>query len=120
MRVIYRKIRNAGYLYMKREVEIFWGARYELGARCLSKNTVQVRAKTVSLILSMDEYFANNILWDVIPCNFFYPEDGDRIFPSKMWIKFHQSTLDLSFVRNQNLAVTISTYKIYKTNFPPQ
>ena len=57
MRVIYRKIRNARYLYMKREVETFWGARYELGARCLSKNTVQVRAKTVSLLLSMDETF---------------------------------------------------------------
>ena len=40
MRVIYRKIRNALYLYIKRNVEKVWGARYTLGARYLSKNTV--------------------------------------------------------------------------------
>ena len=34
MRVIYRKIRRARYLYIKRNVEKVWGARY------LSKNTV--------------------------------------------------------------------------------
>ena len=34
MRVIYRKIRHARYLYIKRSVEKVWGARY------LSKNTV--------------------------------------------------------------------------------
>ena len=34
MRVIYRKIRHARYLYIKRNVEKVWGARY------LSKNTV--------------------------------------------------------------------------------
>ena len=34
MRVIYRKIRHARYLYIKRDVEKVWGARY------LSKNTV--------------------------------------------------------------------------------
>ena len=34
MRVIYRKIRHARYLYIKRKVEEVWGARY------LSKNTV--------------------------------------------------------------------------------
>ena len=34
MRVIYRKIRHARYLYNKRNVEKVWGARY------LSKNTV--------------------------------------------------------------------------------
>ena len=34
MRVIYRKIRHAHYLYIKRNVEKVWGARY------LSKNTV--------------------------------------------------------------------------------
>ena len=34
MRVIYRKIRHARYLYIKRNVEKIWGARY------LSKNTV--------------------------------------------------------------------------------
>jgi hypothetical protein len=36
MRVIYRKIRHARYLYIKRNAEKVWGARY------LSKNTVFV------------------------------------------------------------------------------
>ena len=40
MRVIYRKIRHALYLYIKRNVEKVWGARYTLGALYLSKNTV--------------------------------------------------------------------------------
>ena len=40
MRVIYRKIRHARYLYIKRIVEKVWGARYTLGARYLSENTV--------------------------------------------------------------------------------
>ena len=40
MRVIYRKIRHARYLYIKRNVEKVWGARYTLDARYLSKNTV--------------------------------------------------------------------------------
>jgi hypothetical protein len=40
MRVIYRKKRHARYLYIKRNVEKVWGARYTLGARYLSKNTV--------------------------------------------------------------------------------
>ena len=40
MRVIYRKISHARYLYIKRNVEKVWGARYTLGARYLSKNTV--------------------------------------------------------------------------------
>ena len=40
MRVIYRKIRHARYLYIKRNVEKVWGARYILGAHYLSKNTV--------------------------------------------------------------------------------
>ena len=40
MRVIYRKIRHARYLYIKRNVEKVWGARYTLGVRYLSKNTV--------------------------------------------------------------------------------
>ena len=40
MRVIYRKIRHPRYLYIKRNVEKVWGARYTLGARYLSKHTV--------------------------------------------------------------------------------
>ena len=44
MRVIYRKISHARYLYIKRNVEKVWGARYTLGARYLSKNTVILTA----------------------------------------------------------------------------
>ena len=40
MRIICRKIRHARYLYIKRNVEKVWGARYTLGVRYLSKNTV--------------------------------------------------------------------------------
>ena len=40
MRVTYRKMRHARYLYIKRNAEKVWGARYTLGARYLSKNTV--------------------------------------------------------------------------------
>ena len=36
MRVIYRRIRHARYLYIKRNVEKVWGARY------LSKNAVYI------------------------------------------------------------------------------
>ena len=39
MRVIYRKIRHARYLHIKRNIEKVRGARYTLGARYLSKNT---------------------------------------------------------------------------------
>ena len=42
MRVIYRKIRHARYLYIKRSVEKVWGVRYTLGALYLSKNTVNL------------------------------------------------------------------------------
>jgi len=42
MPVIYRKIRYARYLYIKRNVEKVWGARYTLDARYLSKNTVHM------------------------------------------------------------------------------
>ena len=40
MHVIYLTIRPARYLYIKRNVEKVWGARYTLSARYLSKNTV--------------------------------------------------------------------------------
>ena len=40
MRVIHRKICHARYLCIKRNVKKIWGARYTLGARYLSKNTV--------------------------------------------------------------------------------
>ena len=40
MRIIYQKIRHVRYLYIKRNVEKVWGARYTLGAHYLSKNTV--------------------------------------------------------------------------------
>ena len=51
MRVIYRKIRRARYLYIKRNVEKVWGARYTLGARYLSKNTVILLFLTIVLQL---------------------------------------------------------------------
>ena len=50
MRVIYRKICHARYLYIKRNVEKVWGARYTLGARYLSKNTVILRCVCVTTV----------------------------------------------------------------------
>ena len=55
MRVIYRKIRHARYLYIKINAEKVWGARYTLGARYLSKNTVynvSNIARFIDIILS--------------------------------------------------------------------
>ena len=49
MPVIYRKIRHARYLYIKRNVEKVWGARYTLGARYLSKNTVYTNSAVGTL-----------------------------------------------------------------------
>jgi len=49
MRVIYRKIRHACYLYMKRNTEKDWGARYTLDALYLSKNTVYIYLYIVAL-----------------------------------------------------------------------
>jgi len=48
MCVIYRKIRRARYLYIKRNVEKVWGALYTLGARYLSKNTVAYPVEKMS------------------------------------------------------------------------
>ena len=48
MRVIYRKIRQARYLYIKRIAGKVWGARYTLGARYLSKNIVRARDGEIS------------------------------------------------------------------------
>ena len=42
MRVIYRKISHARYLYIKRNVEQVWGARY------LSKNTVFISEQIIT------------------------------------------------------------------------
>jgi len=47
VRVIYRKIHRARYLYIKMNVEMFWGARYTLGALYLSKNTVYSLYKVI-------------------------------------------------------------------------
>ena len=54
MRVIYRKIRHARYLYIKRNVEKVWGARYTLGARYLSKNTVIILFNYFSMKVVID------------------------------------------------------------------
>jgi hypothetical protein len=51
MRVIYRKIRHARYLYIKRNVEKVWRARYTLGARYLSKNTVHACGFVLSMLV---------------------------------------------------------------------
>jgi hypothetical protein len=44
MRVTYRKIRHARYLYIKMNVEKVWSARYTLGARKKKKNMVYIIA----------------------------------------------------------------------------
>ena len=54
MRVIYRKIRHARYLYIKRNVEKVWGARYILGARYLSR-------KSLGCALSIEKYGTNSV-----------------------------------------------------------
>ena len=59
MRVIYRKIRHARYLYIKRNVEKVWGARYTLDARYLSKNTV--------LAFVISKYIGKRI-FERVPC----------------------------------------------------
>ena len=69
MRVIYRKIHHARYLYIKRNVEKVWGARYTLGARYLSKNTVFKYSsmdkpvfKTVRIIVGRNSRQSHDIL----------------------------------------------------------
>ena len=58
MRVTYRKIRHARYLYIKRNVEKVWGARYTLGVRYLSKNTVYIYSrKCAAFIMSNKTFF---------------------------------------------------------------
>ena len=41
-------MRHARYLYIKRNIENVWGARYTLGARYLSKNTVLIWLQAVA------------------------------------------------------------------------
>ena len=55
MRVIHRKISHARYLYIKSNVEKVWGARYTLGARYLSKNTVYSYSLPISSFGETDE-----------------------------------------------------------------
>ena len=62
MRVIYRKIRHAPYLYIKRNVEKVWGARYTLGARYLSKNTVNDSCCVRPLTFITQQEFKNTRL----------------------------------------------------------
>ena len=58
MRVIYGKIHHARYLYIKRNVEKVWGARYTLGARYLSKNTV-ISFASFSTLLVIPQIFSH-------------------------------------------------------------
>ena len=53
MRVSHRKIRHARYLYIKRNVEKVLGARY------LSKNTVQY------VCAHLGSQMAHNVCWDL-------------------------------------------------------
>ena len=62
MRVIYRKIRDARYLYIKRNVEKVLGARYTLGARYLSKNTVIILSPTNATALILALLILGNVL----------------------------------------------------------
>ena len=62
MRVIYRKIRHARYLYIKRNFEKVWGARYTLGARYLSKNTVIIIISFVSYFPDDGFLLSRNVL----------------------------------------------------------
>ena len=56
MNVTYRKIRHARYIYIKRNVEKVWGARYTLGARYLSKNTVYIYLFPCCLFKPKDKF----------------------------------------------------------------
>ena len=58
MRVIYRKIRHARYLYIKRNVEKVRGARYTLGAHYLSKNTVFFFYICIVLLDTIEVYYS--------------------------------------------------------------
>ena len=63
MRVIYRKIRHARYLYIKRNVKKVWDARYTLGARYLSKNTVDATYYFIVLLIGstcFGHYYAHH------------------------------------------------------------
>ena len=73
MRVIYRKIRHARYLYIKRNVEKVWGARYILGARYLSKNTTANR-------------------FSALPYIFWFGENDSGVFATDSFIGYVQST----------------------------
>ena len=57
MHVIYRKIRHARYLYIKRNVEKVSGARYTSGARYLSKNTVIISVSSTFIIYTQGYMF---------------------------------------------------------------
>jgi len=57
MRIIFRKIRHARFLYNKRNGENDWGARYTLGARYLSKNTVITRKIQHKLLVTQKKLF---------------------------------------------------------------
>ena len=59
MRVIYRKIRHARYLYIERNVEKVWGACYTVGARYLSKNTVILEDIKCIKIINLKSQFCD-------------------------------------------------------------
>ena len=72
MRVIYRKIRHARYLYIKRNFEKVWGARYTLGGRYLSKNTVThfcfILDGVIILFLGRPKQTVEHVLQEIYSC----------------------------------------------------
>ena len=73
VRIIYRKIRHARYLYIKRNVEKVWGARYTLGVRYLSKNTVIWFKLATKVLPSVGTVSCNPQMFNSIKCGCLTP-----------------------------------------------
>ena len=84
MRVIYRKIRHARYLYIKRNVEKVWGARYTLGARYLSKNMVILQW----LFISHSQGEKKNVLIKEGSCSFQVPSKASLTLQTEFKLIF--------------------------------
>jgi len=75
MRIIYRKIRHARYLHIKRNIEKVWGARYTLGARYLSQNTVIAQTANILICIILT---TGRTLRDRIPVGTRFSAHPDR------------------------------------------
>ena len=87
MRVIYRKIRHARYLYIKRNVEKSLGARYTLGVRYLSKNTVLIAHPQQQWWRERASILSYTCTACLVSSALIQPTDGKR--PSKYTITKH-------------------------------